>query len=641
MNKRRLFRCGSVVIACFVFFRLAWLVMPNICNIWELQVSDQLLRLAYSLQGKREISPDIVYVDLDDSSISSLKYTKSDPLLYAELIRILSQSGARIILLDMIFPNCTQDGCSSLVDEAQNAGNVHLAAIMSTESLGVGQGIITRPVGDNLYLDISPPKDAELTSAQVLMTSFTELNEVAAGLGHMNCSPDRDGVYRRIPMFLKTSSGLVPSMALRTALGYLDHPVQQVRFDSCCTLVLEEALLPDGTIRDISIPLNIKGENRISFSGMWEDTFAHYSFETILKAGETPAGLLDLINELEDSLVIISDVSTGGRDFGAVPLAAWYPLSGVHGNLINSILTDDFISELDFYQRLYLDFTLIGLLTLIACITRGSRFAMLATSFFFGALAVSVAAFLEYRLILPVVRPTLSLVAAVLSLMLLQFLDEQKEKQYIRSTLTHYFAPSLMEKILYDPDLIKGVSKKNLTVLFSDIVGFTSWSSTRDAGEIHLTLNRYFEEMAEIVFIHEGTIDKYIGDGLMVFFGDPTPTPDHALQAVRAGIEMQKRTKALKKEWGSSGGMEIEIRVGIHTGEVVVGNMGSQSRMDYTVIGSNVNLAQRLESNCPPGGVLISEEVKNQLRGKIGVSSAGEITVKGFSEPVAVYTVNQ
>jgi adenylate cyclase len=223
--------------------------------------------------------------------------------------------------------------------------------------------------------------------------------------------------------------------------------------------------------------------------------------------------------------------------------------------------------------------------------------------------------------------------------MLLQFLEVQKEKQYIRGRLTHYFAPSLMDKILREPELLNNVEKKELTILFSDIVGFTSWSSTQDAREIHRTLNQYFEEMAAIVFAHQGTIDKYMGDGLMVFFGDPVPCENHSLPAVQTAIAMQKKTTELRAEWEKLNGMPITIRVGIHTGEVVVGNMGSQSRMEYTVIGSNVNLAQRLESNCPPGSILLSEQVYNRLDGSVEAAAAGTIQAKGFSKPVAVYTI--
>lgn len=184
-----------------------------------------------------------------------------------------------------------------------------------------------------------------------------------------------------------------------------------------------------------------------------------------------------------------------------------------------------------------------------------------------------------------------------------------------------------------------GVVKKDLTVLFSDIVGFTAWSSTKEADEIHRVLNQYFEEMSKIIFAMEGTIDKYMGDGLLAFFGDPKSYPDHALRAVRAAIMMQIQTKELRAKWEKEGGMPIMIRIGIHSGEVVVGNMGSRERMDYTVIGSNVNLAQRLENNCSPGEVLISKQVYEQLNGEIDAGSAGIIQAKGFKDPVPVFKV--
>ena len=641
MNKCCFFRYGAVILLSFCIFRLAWWFLPNVCDVWELQVSDQLMRLAYTWQGKREASPDIVHIDLDDQSVASIKYSKNDPRLYTELINILAASGVKTILIDMVFPKCAEESCDLLAEEVRMAGNVHLPVILSTApGPWAGPSPENPPAAGDLW-SITGPDNQDLLSGKIVMSNYRALNEAAAGLGHMNCPPDHDGVYRRIPLLIKNSRGLVPSLALKTACDYLGVSQERIRMEGGGKVVLFNVILPDGRTMDIRIPINRRGQNRINFCGPWNNAFAHYSFATILNTGATPGGLLELTNELEDSLVIVSDVSTGSRDFGPVPLSSWYPLSGLHGNLINSILTNDFLAETRFQHNFLLDIILILLLTTAAVFTRGYRLSIFAGMFFSAIILTCLYLFLQHRVLMPVIRPSMSFVLAVLSIMLMQFLEVQKEKQYIRATLTNYFAPSLMEKILNDPELIKGVSRKELTVLFSDIVGFTSWSSTRDAQEIHQTLNRYFEEMAEIVFAFEGTIDKYIGDGLMVFFGDPNPCSDHALRAVMAAQAMQARTGGLKEEWEKSGGMPIEIRIGIHSGEVVVGNMGSHSRMDYTVIGSNVNLAQRLESNCPPGGILVSEQVRKQVEGRVAVTSAGNIKMRGLSEPVPVYTVDQ
>ncbi len=211
----------------------------------------------------------------------------------------------------------------------------------------------------------------------------------------------------------------------------------------------------------------------------------------------------------------------------------------------------------------------------------------------------------------------------------------------MKARLTPYFAPSVMEKILASPEMLTNVAKKELTILFSDIVGFTAWSSHKEAQEIHETLNRYFQEMSAIVFAYEGTIDKFMGDGMLAFFGDPTPQKDHAKRGVQAAIAMQQKVWELKKEWQMTGGMKIRIRIGLHCGEVVVGNMGSIERMDYTVIGSHVNLAQRLESNCAPDRILISQEVYDKLDDYYVTTSNGKIEAKGFPEPVKVYYVNR
>ena len=477
-----------------------------------------------------------------------------------------------------------------------------------------------------------------LAKGEMIMANFEALNMAAAGLGHINCDPDRDGVYRRIPLFITTTAGAVPSLALRTLCSFLSVPPERASLDNGA-VVLTGASFASGRTEDLRIPVDRQGRNRVNFSGPWHDSFSHYSFATLLQVGASPDGLQDLTDELEGSLAIVSDVSTGGRDIGPIPLASYFPLSGLHSNLINSVLENDFLREAGWGANLLLSLLLALCLVAGATWSRGFRFGAFAATLFGAMLILFLYLFLEHRLLLATVRPAVALGMTVPGILLLQFLQEQKEKLYIRARLTNYFAPSLMDKILSEPALLDGVDKKELTVLFSDIAGFTAWSATRDAQEIHRTLNRYFEEMAAIVFAHQGTIDKYMGDGLLVFFGDPIPFPDHALRAVKAARAMQQRTRELRQEWEPSGGMPIRIRIGIHTGEVVVGNMGSRSRMEYTVIGSNVNLAQRLEANCPPGGVLISEEVRRQLGDEIAARPAGTIQAKGFSEPIPVYTV--
>jgi adenylate cyclase len=221
-----------------------------------------------------------------------------------------------------------------------------------------------------------------------------------------------------------------------------------------------------------------------------------------------------------------------------------------------------------------------------------------------------------------------------------RYTNEQREKDRLRSKFECYFAPPLLEKIIKGPSKLQTSDKKTLTVLFSDISGFTSWCTTKSPEEIRHTLNEYFNEMTKIVFNYEGTIDKFMGDGMMVFFGDPIDQPDHALRAVKTAIEMQKKARLLKTRWEVEGGLSLQLRIGINMGEMFVGNMGSESRLEYTVIGSNVNISQRLENLAPIGGILVSEAVYESVKDHVSAKFHGNVQVKGISQSLRVYTIS-
>jgi len=157
---------------------------------------------------------------------------------------------------------------------------------------------------------------------------------------------------------------------------------------------------------------------------------------------------------------------------------------------------------------------------------------------------------------------------------------------------------------------------------------------------IQILLNEYFEAMTEIVFKYSGTLDKFIGDGLMVFFGDPEPQPDHAMRCVQAAIEMQRKAREIRETWEKRGDMPLQIRIGINTGTVVAGNMGSRRRLSYTVLGSAVNLAQRLESNSPINGIFISQRTYELVKGRVPTRPLGKIQVKGLDEGIDAYEIN-
>ena len=221
-----------------------------------------------------------------------------------------------------------------------------------------------------------------------------------------------------------------------------------------------------------------------------------------------------------------------------------------------------------------------------------------------------------------------------------RFIVEERDKNFLRRTFEAYFPPKIVKRIMVNPQMIASAGeRKELTVMFSDLVGFTKRSSTMSADHIQSLLNEYFEAMVDIVFDYEGTVDKFMGDGLMVFFGDPEPQPDHAVRCVRMAIDMQKKIRDLSIKWEEKGELPLQARIGINTGVVVVGNMGSVRRLSYTVLGAEVNLAQRLEASAPLGGIMISQRTNELLEGQIPTRPVGKVQMKGLDQPVEAYEV--
>jgi adenylate cyclase len=246
----------------------------------------------------------------------------------------------------------------------------------------------------------------------------------------------------------------------------------------------------------------------------------------------------------------------------------------------------------------------------------------------------------EAKLVLPVLRPLLVLSVATLLLWARRHVDAERRKAQLQGVFASYFPPALVERFVRDPSrLALDGRRAELTVLFSDIVDFTPMTADMDPGDVHLILNEYFEAMAEEVFEQDGTLDKFIGDGLMVFFGDPTPHEDHAARAVRAALGMQRRVARLNQHWEAEGRKTIRIRIGIHTGPVVVGNMGSSRRLSYTVLGAAVNLAARMESGAPAGGVLITGVTRERIGDEFTCEAVVPVVAKGFPDPIPAYVV--
>jgi adenylate cyclase len=391
--------------------------------------------------------------------------------------------------------------------------------------------------------------------------------------------------------------------------------------------------------RDVVVPLDADNNLRINFIGPWE-AFEHVGFRDVWRAARDPVGMEVLKQAHAGRIAIIADISTGATDVGPVPVDSRYPLAGVHATVLQNILNRSFVREASGGEMLAIEWGILAVLT-VAAMRLGSRgIAVTAVTLAAGYLAATIAMFWFLQVIPNIGRPMLALQIGAFAIIIYRFVQEENARAVLRESFAAYFPPGVVDRIVRNPNQIMATGqRKELTILFSDIKGFTTRCQTMSPDEIRTFLNEYFGDMVEIVFQYGGTVDKFIGDGLMVFFGDPDDQAEHALRGVECAKAMQVAVGRLSDRLEQDGRAPFAIRIGVNTGVVAVGNMGSSRRLSYTVLGADVNLAQRLESNAPVGGILIAHRTAELIRDRIATIERGTMAIKGLGEAVAVYEV--
>ncbi|MBU0574772.1 MAG: adenylate/guanylate cyclase domain-containing protein, partial [Proteobacteria bacterium] len=255
-------------------------------------------------------------------------------------------------------------------------------------------------------------------------------------------------------------------------------------------------------------------------------------------------------------------------------------------------------------------------------------------------IAANTALFVRYSVWMNLIYPVLTMMTIYLGITVYRYVTEEREKKKIRGAFQYYLTASVINEILKDPSKLKlGGDKKQLSVMFSDIRGFTGISEKLTPEELVRLLNEYLTAMTDVVFKYDGLLDKYIGDAIMAVFGAPLDQPDHALRACRTALEMMSELKRLREKWAAEGRPDVNIGVGVNTGDMVVGNMGSEMRFDYTVIGDSVNLASRLEGTNKEYGtnIIISEFTYESIRNELFCRELDAVRVKGKKLPVRIY----
>ncbi len=471
-----------------------------------------------------------------------------------------------------------------------------------------------------------PPDQTALIKAYSAASNIPEISGSCENSGYFNVFPDRDGVIRWAPLVVGLKDDFYMPLSLALLLQYLDWPM--------LSLTISEVGVEAVRIGDLEIPTDESGRMLVNFAGP-PRTFPHYSFSDIIKGRLSP-------ELFRGKIILVGATAIGINDIRVTPYSTVYPGTEIHANVIDNILRGNFIRRPGWTALFDLSaILLVGIfMGLVVPRVRALQGLALGAVIVSAYVVLNYLIFSKYSLWLNLVYPVLAGVAAYLGITIYKYVTEEKEKKKIRGAFQYYLTNSVINEMLKDPSKLKlGGDKKDLTVLFSDIRGFTTISESLSPEELVRLLNEYLTAMTNIVFKYEGLLDKYIGDAIMAVFGAPLDQPDHAERACRTAIEMTEELGKLQKKWEAEGRPVIRIGVGINTGDMVVGNMGSDMRFDYTVMGDSVNLGARLEGINKEYGtsIVISEYTYDKINGRLFCREIDSVRVKGKHVPVKIY----
>lgn len=638
-RKRRGLAVGCAVLA--LFCALLW-GFPAAFERLELSLSDLRFRMA----ARPPAHPDIVFLDIDDESVRLLGKWPLPRSAHAKVLNILTDCGVDLVAFDVVFHGPSSGDNGEREDAALEAAIAKNGRVVFPVGVGlVKEGEVVRlsPEADDLPLlpSLLPPGQVQVPNLLQAETTFLPLarfSRHAVGLGHVAATPDADGVFRRMPLCVGYHGQLLPSLALTSVLRHLG-----------ATAAARPGRLDiSWPGHSISVPTDKEGLLPVNLAAPWGKGFWHLSYAEVLAAANDPARLAFLRQGLKGKLVLVDLAASGTTDIKATPLSSAEPLATLHANLMNMLLRGSFLRQAPAWQSALLTACFLACITLL--FLRLPIRAFLPVGLGLAALcpATVLGVYLASGLALNLTASTLCCFLFVLGLLAEGLARTAEESARQKRMLEVYFCPAIARQILESgTDIMEGRSV-DLSVLFSDIAGFTSLSDHMEPAEVQRFLGEYLEEMTACVFRHGGAVDKFMGDGIMAFFGYPeAPGVDSvenarrsAVAAVSAAVDMQAALKRLNARWRAQGRHEIQIRIGVNTGHCIVGDMGSKTRREFTLLGRNVNLAQRLESNAPKGGVLLSARTAALVRDHCTLNQPAQIKVKGFDQEVEVCSVH-
>lgn len=598
----------------------------------------------------------VVIVDIDEDSLRAIGQWPWPRTVIAELVTRLQQLGAAAIGFDVIFPE--QDRMSpgavarslSQIDEVTRlrlellpTNDEVMAQAMRGTRVILGQAGVpfTLPDGGatNLprtgFASMGASPDPHLITFDGLLRNLPVLEQAAAGRGVLTIRPERDGIVRRVPLVMKAGGLMVPALTLEMLRVITNSGAILVRTDN--------AGIRSVAVPGLEVPTDRNGQLWINFSP--HDRGRFVPAKDILE-GKVPP------DRIAQRLAVIGASAVGLLDIKATPVDESMPGVEVQAQILENMLTKSLLAYPNYAVGVELIATLVfgALVVVLAPILGALTLLVLGAGVALALTAGSAYFYTQQGLLFDLTFPLLATFSIYVTLVFINYFREQKDRRRIRSAFGRYLSPALVEQLANSPKkLVLGGETRDMTIMFSDVRGFTTISeSFKDdpQGLTHL-MNRFLTPMTNAIIERKGTIDKYIGDAVMAFWNAPLDDKDHERHACEAALDMLRRVRELNQERELEAKAEgvpflpLNIGIGVNTGHCVVGNMGSDLRFDYSVLGDAVNLASRLEGRSKSYGtpIIVGSKTAARLNGEFAAIEIDLITVKGKSEPEYIYAL--
>ena len=583
-------------------------------SVTEYRLADVFMR---QHAAKLQPDPDLVVVDIDDHSMVEMQEIAGlwswSREIHADLLTAMAEFGPRAILFDVTFSDRDMrrpKGDALLSDTIKSMPQVYLPAVRLNRSLDAN-GIALAGLGNAFGL--TQTNNANALAAIQLPNAIDKSNW---RLGLINSIEDSDGVLRRYRLYSDVQGWKLPS-------------------------------LPARLVKDLQVRLPAGSD----FLMRWSNGLhRHYSYSELYKllTEKRPQLNADELKQLDalfrNKIIVIGSSAASAFDHHVTPLGANLPGVDILANAIDNLKNSRYVRIAPPVVPFVLGILLIAAVAL-SFTRRMNPMAIGGILLGFTALIIAMADVAAgHNLLIPLVTPLIFAWAWFLFAAIGGYLRERRSREQAVSLFGRFLNPNVVRQIVDQGETVESLSGRNcqLTVLFSDIRGFTTLSETRTPHEVVALLNRYFERQVDVVFRHGGTLDKFIGDCIMAFWGAPVDDPEHAQHAVAAALEMQEVLLAFKKELAAEGSnvVDFDVGIGVHTGSAVVGFIGAQRKLDYTAIGDTVNLASRVEGLTKGvARVLVTHDtmLACQSSNLFGFTSHGAFPVKGRAAAVELY----